>query len=958
MSKLFSTHIQIKTIVLLIGLSALLIALFFQNELSTNQVNQLNNAQIKERFGNLPLSFEENRGQTDKSVRFISRGAGYKLYLTDKEAVLDLSGATLALKLIGSQPDSMVEGLEPLPGASNYLIGDDPRGWRTNIPNYSRVHYREVYPGVNLVYYGNQRQLEYDFVVEPHADPNQINLALEGAAQIKIDERGDLLAAVGNEKLRMRKPYVYQDVKGARRQIAGSYLINDKGLVGFQIGDYDPEHRLIIDPVLDYSTYLGGSGTDIGYGIAVDQRGNVYVTGQTGSLNFPTRNPFDSTLDGATDAFVIKLNPAGNALVFATYIGGRNPGDRGWAIAADKAGNVYFTGETNSLNFPVVNAAQPVFRGNGDAFVAKLNIEGNVLLYSTYLGGSFFDAAYALAIDRFDNVYVTGRTDSNNFPIKNAAQPQLRGLRDVLVTRLDADGALVYSTYLGGEPATPGGRDEETGYGIALDALQNVYVTGFTNSPTFPTVNPIQPVFGGVEDAFVAKINANDSAIVYSTFIGGGRVDNARSIAVDSFGNAYVTGYTVSLDFPQINPLQPGYGGNIDGFVAKLNAAGNELIYSTYFGGSSAENNGLISENIPSCAIAVDNFGNAYITGKTESPNLPIINAVQGTFRGNNDAFIAKIDPVGTALIYSTFLGSTFIGDTGFEERGLGITVDNLGSAYVTGQVLKNDFPIINAVQNNYGGGLSDAFIVKISTPDITTIAPVSAASFYGAAHAAESIVAVFGTNLANATETASGLPLPMTLLGASVTVRDNIGVERFAPLFFVSPNQINFQMPTGTPEGKATITVTNGQNPNVSATVWVNNVAPALFSANANGQGVPAAFALRVKADGAQTFEPVAQFNNLGQFIPLPIDLGPESDQVFLILFGAGFRHHSSLSEVKAQIGGVDAPVLFAGPQGIFVGEDQINLLVPRSLAGRGEVQLTLTIDGMIANPVTINVR
>jgi uncharacterized protein (TIGR03437 family) len=955
MSKFLPTHSPAVKLITSIGFIALFLALVTPNETS---IDHLDRTQIKERFGNLPLSFEENRGQADASIRFISHVAGYKLYLTNRKALMDWSGARLTLNVIGSKTDSKAEGWNALPGKSNYFIGDDPNNWRTDIPNYSSVRYREVYPGVDLIYYGNQRQLEYDFVVEPRADPAQIGLALDGADKIELDKEGDLLVAVGDQQLRMRKPYVYQDVDGERRQIAGRYLIDRGNLIRFQLGDYDPDHRLIIDPVLDYSTYLGGGGTDVGYGIAVDQAGNVYVTGQTGSLNFPTKNPFDSTLDGASDAFVVKLNATGTALVFATYIGGRNPGDRGWAIAVDKAGNVYFTGETNSLNFPTVNAAQPIFRGNGDAFVAKLNIGGNVLLYSTYLGGSFFDGAYSIALDRFDNAYVTGRTDSANFPIKNAMQPQIRGQRDVFVTRLDADGGMVYSTYLGGEAPTAGDRDEETGYGIALDALQNVYIAGFTNSPTFPTVNAIQPAFGGVEDAFITRLNAADASISYSTFLGGSRVDNARGVAVDSFGNAYITGYTVSLDFPQVNPLQPGYGGNIDAFVAKVNASGSALIYSSYFGGSSAENNGLISENIPSCAIAVDNFGNAYLTGKTESPNLPVINAVQGTFRGVNDAFIAKVDPVGTALIYSTFLGSTFIGDNGFEERGLGIAVSGFGVAYVTGQVLKNDFPIVNAAQKDFGGGLSDAFIVRLSTPDLTTIAPVSAASFYGAAHAAESIVAVFGTGFAAGTQPASGLPLPMTMLGASVTVKDFNGVDRFAPLFFVSPNQINFQMPAGTPEGKATITVTTAQNANLSTTVWVNNVAPALFSANANGQGVPAAFALRVKADGSQSYEPVAQFNNLGQLAPLPIDLGPESDQVYLILFGAGLRNRSSLANVKAQIGGVDAPVFFAGPQGEYVGQDQVNLLIPRSLAGRGETQLILRVDGMIANPVTINVR
>ncbi|MCI0337036.1 MAG: SBBP repeat-containing protein [Acidobacteria bacterium] len=920
----------------------------------------------------LPLSFEENRGQADGSVRFFSRGPGYKFYLTRKEMLLELpdaksamrneidkpSRSTLALRPVGSKSDSQIEGLNMLAGKSNYFIGNNPREWRTDIPHYSHVRYREVYSGIDLIYYGNRRQLEYDFVLAPQADPGQIKIAFEGAKQIQSDEHGNLLVDIEDRRLLMRKPFIYQEVDGARRAIKGSYLVDERSQIRFQIGDYNPDYRLVIDPVLDFSTYLGGIGTDIGYGIAVDQSGNIYVTGQTSSPDFPVKNPFNSMINGATDAFVIKLNPSGTALIFSTYIGGRNPGDRGWAIAVDKAGNVYFTGETNSLNFPLVNPVQPTFRGNGDAFVAKLNIEGDVLLYSTYLGGLFFDSAYSITLDRFDNAYITGRTDSNNFPVKNALQAQLRGQRDAFVAKLNPDGALVYATYLGGEPATTGGLEEESGYGIALDVLQNIYVTGLTTSPNFPTINAYQPSFGGVEDAFITKINEAGTAIIYSTYLGGSRVDNARDIAVDTFGNAYVTGFTVSLDFPQVNPLQPGYGGNIDGFVSKLSASGDSLVYSTYLGGDGAENNGLLLENITSCAIEVDNFGCAYVTGKTESSNFPLIGAIQTTLQGNHDAFISKIDPSGSGLIYSTYLGSSFTGDTGFEERGLAIKVDNFGTAYITGQVLASGFPTAQPLQSSYGGGLSDAFIAKISTPDLVTISPVSAASFYGAAHATESIVAVFGANLAGGIDVASGLPLPTTLLGTSVMVTDSNGAERPASLFFVSPTQINFQIPAGTAIGRTTVTVSTGQPTKLSTTICVNNVAPGLFSANSNGQGVPAALIFRVKEDGTQSFEPVAQFNNQDRFIPIPIDLGPETDQVFLILFGSGLRNRSSLTNIVAHIGGIDVPVLFVGAVEAFVGEDQINLRLPRSLVGRGEVAVSMTVDGMIANPVSISIR
>jgi uncharacterized protein (TIGR03437 family) len=982
MTRQFFSRSRVSILMLAIGIGALLaasdssVSSRWQNHLQINARPSIetSRARINESFGRLPLGFEANRGQTDQAAQFVARGPAYTLYLSSSEVILATRKSqpaipesqsairnpqsAIRMKLLDAFPNSLAEPTDSLPGKSNYFIGNDRGKWRTDIPNYSRVRYRNVYPGVDVVYYGNQGRLEYDFVVAPRSDPSRIKFSLEGQDKLELDAQGDLLVGVDGEQVRLRKPVVYQESNGSQQQIEGSFIIGDHNRVGFRIGDYDAGQPLIIDPIVDYSTFFGGANTDIAYGIAVDQAGAVYLTGQTSSLDFPTKNPFASTLNGANDAFVMKLNPQGNAVVFSTYIGGRNPGDRGWAIAVDRAGNIYFTGETTSLNFPTMNAAQPNFRGTVDAFAAKLSIEGNVLLYSTYLGGSLADVAYSLALDPFDNAYLTGRTESQNFPTKNPLQPGLRGQRDAFVLKLSADGEIVFSTYLGGEPATPGGRDEEAGYGIALDPLQNIYLTGFTSSPNYPQVNPIQRGFGGVEDAFVTKLNPTASAIIYSTFLGGIRADNGRGIAVDALGNACVIGYTVSSDFPRANAFQPLYGGNGDAFVAKLNAAGAALIYSTFLGGNGDENSGLASDITPSCAIAVDSLGYAYVTGKTGSQNFPVARAIQSGLQGDTDAFIARLDPAGSALIHSTYLGSTFTGATGFDERGLGIAVDRNGSVYVTGQMLKSDFLTIAPVQNAYGGGLSDAFITKLSAPDIVNIAPVSAASFNGAALAPESIVAAFGPGLAGGTEIATTVPLPTSLLGASVKVKDRAGVERASPLFFVSPNQINFQIPPGTATGKATITVSNPQNTNLSATVWIESVAPGLFAANANGQGVAAAVALRVKAGGMQSFEPVAQPDGSGRLVAVPIDLGPETDQVFLILFGTGLRNRSSMDKAAVRIGGIELPVLFAGAQGNFVGQDQINVQLPRNLAGRGEATISVTVDGAIANSVGVNIK
>ncbi len=918
---------------------------------------------LQTQLSRLPLSFEENRGQAAEDVRFIARQQHCTLYLTEDEARFEMrqqiSGKTktLRVKLARDEDNASVEGLEPLSSKTNYFIGNDPREWRTDIRTFSRVTQRSLRPGVDAIFYGNQRQLEYDFVVSPQADPRQVELAFDGADALKLNEQGDLVIAIADEQMMMRKPVIYQEVNGKRQLIEGGFSIRNQ-IVGFEIGDYDLSSPLVIDPVVDYSTYFGGSGTDIGYGIAVDKLGFVYITGQTGSLNYPTKNPYQAARDGATDAFVTKINPKGSTVVFSTYFGGRNPGDRGSSIAVDQAGNIYLAGETNSLNFPTANAANPIFRGNVDAFVTKFNIEGNVLLYSTFLGGTFSDVAFGIAVDRFDNAYVTGRTLSSNFAVKNAMQPTLKGQQDVFVAKFSPDGEIVYSTYLGGELSQTTGRDEEAGYGITVDALQNAYITGFTTSPGFPTVGAIQPNFGGVEDVFIAKLNAAGSALVYSTFLGGDRAEEAKQIALDPLGNAYVTGYTFSLNFPTVNALQKNYGGSVDAFVTKINATGSAIIYSTFLGGTGSENTGLIADNTPVGGIAVDSLGYAYITGKTESANFPVARAVQPALHGDNDAFVAKIDPAGSELIYSTFLGSTFTGDNGFDERGLDIAVDSAGSAYIVGQVLKNDFLTVMPAQATFGGGLSDVFITKISASDIPTIATVSAASFTSGSVAPEEIVAAFGVNLASGIEIASNTPLPTSLLGTTIKLKDNLNVEALAPLFFVSPGQVNFQIPKGLASGKATVTITNAQNASVSATVLIEKTAPGLFSANASGKDVAAAILLRVKADGTQLYEPMAQFVQ-GKFVPLPIDFGPNlgsaSDQLYLLLFGSGWRGRSSEQAVKAQIGSVSIPVIYAGVQGDFVGEDQINLQLPRSLAGKGEQIVSVTVDGQLANLVTV---
>ena len=537
-----------------------------------------------------------------------------------------------------------------MPGKSNYFIGNDPAKWRTNVPTYAKVKYQNVYRGIDLVYYGNPQQLEYDFVVAPSADPKAISLDVaairsssDGGRRARgvdqkrrIDGNGDLVIQAGEDEVRLHKPVVYQTAanRGAegspRHFVDGHYLLKGDDRVSFEVASYDPRKTLVIDPVLVYSTYLGGSNVDEGSGIAVDSAGNAYVTGLTGSVDFPTASPLQASSGGQQDAFVAKLNPGGSALLYSTYLGG-GTFDSGSGIAVDSAGNAYITGVTGSANFPTASPFQAVLRGFEDVFVAKLNPTGSALLYSTYLGGSSdeqTEGGEGIAVDSAGNAYITGVTGSANFPTASPFQAALSGSEDAFVAKLNPTGsALVYSTYLGGS----GG---EKGSGIAVDSAGNAYVTGLTGSFDFPTAGPFQAVLSGSEDAFVTKLNPTGSALVYSTYLGGSSNEGGNGIAVDFSGNAYVTGQTTSTNFPTANPLQPSAGGEQDAFVAKLNPSGSALVYSTYLGGSGGETGN---------GIAVDSTGNAYVTGNTTSTNFPTVNPLQGVLGGIANAFVAKI---------------------------------------------------------------------------------------------------------------------------------------------------------------------------------------------------------------------------------------------------------------------------------------------------------------------------
>jgi len=557
-------------------------------------------AAARETYGKLPLSFEANRGQTAPSAQFLAHGVGYSLFLTgngavfimsrrDKQAINSaLSRATtkttvLRMNLVGANSVSAAEGLDEQAGKANYFIGNDSAKWQVNIPTFGRVQYKNVYSGIDLTYYGNQRQLEYDFIVAPKADYKQIELDFKGAKKVEIERAsGDLLLHTRLGVMREHQPKVYQEVNGARQEIPGWYVMRGHGRVGFEVGEYDTSAPLIIDPVLVYSTYLGGSGADQGNGIAVDSSGNAYVIGTTTSTNFPTANAIQGTFGGGSfgDAFVTKLNAAGTALVYSTYLGGSSL-DQGNGIAVDSSGNAYLTGLTSSTNFPTVNPVQSANGGTSDAFIAKINSAGSAIVYSTYLGGGNSDDGVGIAVDSSGNAYVAGETQSTNFPTVNPFQSAYGGGRDGFVTKINAAGsAYVYSTYLGGS-------SDDAIKSIALDSAGNAYVAGATASTNFPTATPIQPAnaAAGGYNCFVTKINAAGSALVYSTYLGGsGGFDVATGIAVDSSGDAYITGVTVSTDFPTANAFQGTHAtdsGVNDAFVTKIRDASQLLNIST-----------------------------------------------------------------------------------------------------------------------------------------------------------------------------------------------------------------------------------------------------------------------------------------------------------------------------------------------------------------------------------------
>jgi hypothetical protein len=655
---------------------------------------------VVEGFDRLPLRFEPS-ADPGGSARYVARGPGYVLSLASTEMVLWLGGGNaspLRVKLLRSRPDADVEGLEELPGTSNYFIGNDPAKWRTNVTGFGKVRFSGVYPGIDLVYYGRGSELEYDFRIAPGADPTLVRLGFEGARDLREDGEGNLVAALDDGEVVKSCPRVYEEDGTRTQAVRGRWVRHGKSEAGFEVGPYDASRVLVIDPVLSYSTYLGGGDVDEAYAIAVDAAGSAYVTGWTHSTDFPADNPPPSPT-AFYDVVVTKLSPSGTSLVYSTYLGGLTQTEIGHGIAVDGSGSAYVTGWTASEDFPTVNPFQTC-HSNTDMFVAKLSPSGTSLVYSTCLGGSDGDFGRGIAVGPLGGAYVTGWTHSTDFPVLNPIQTR-QGRADVVVAKLAPSGnALAYSTYLGGS-------DDDYAMGIATDASGSAYVTGLSYSTDFPTQNAYQ-LDQPFADAFVTKLSPSGTSLVYSTYLGGYANDFGSAIAVDASGSAYVTGQTRSPNFPSVTPYQRDIA-YWDAFVTKLSPSGTSLGYSTFLGGFDVDEGH---------AIAVDGAGSAYVTGTTSTSDFPTASPFQ-LYQGLGDAFVTKLLPSGSGLEYSTYLGGSNT------DEVAAIAVDASGNAYVAGRTYSTDFPTRTPYQTDQP--MVDAFVTKLEPPppmDFFTLAP------------------------------------------------------------------------------------------------------------------------------------------------------------------------------------------------------------------------------------------
>ena len=833
------------------------------------------------------LTFQENEGQTDTQVKYVANGYGYELFLTEQEAVMALrqpsarltarsrrvprlrenvhnaKTSVVRLRLDGANKNAEVTGLDRLPGGVNYFIGKDPKNWRTGVPSFSEVKYHDVYPGVDLVFYGNQRRLEYDLVVAPGADPSKIAFDINGATSLQVNAKGNLVMRLAKSEVELEKPTVYQERDGKRTEIAGNYVISGDERVGIAISNYDSTRALVIDPVLDYSTFLGGSADDMGNGIAVDKNGNAYVAGTTMSTDFPTTATAHQGAPPKSTpaAFVTELNPTGKApLVNSTYLSG-SVGEQANAIAVDAAGNIYVAGETFSTDFPTTASAfnqNLASNPSGTAFLSVIN--GSTLVYSTYLGGTAGDFANGVAADANGQAYIAGAAFPSSFTIPGTAGTFANTLTNAagsgFLARIDTtksgSASLIYYTFLTGTgtglPGEPG-TSADVAQAIAVDTNQNAYTTGYTTSSDFPTTATgfVQKPFNGAANGvvFVTEINTattGAASLVYSGYLAGPTAaknlgDFGFGIALGPNNVAYVDGTSTSSDFPTtagaFQTTIPSTNGAA--FVSLINTGASgtaSLTYSTFFGGTNGET---------ATGIAVDATGNAYASGNTASADLPVTPGAFQPMRLNNngpgDGFVLKLNPGGNGMadrLYATYLGGSGdgAGDTDFVA---GIAIDSNNNGYLTGQAISADFPHTGGVFQTALNGPSDAFVTELGLVATLSISPNPVA---------------FGTQLINVPST------PMT-----VTVTNNSNGTLPTVFTVVGTNAADF-VATPTAAGGCGATLAAGASctigvvftPTVaaaeSATLQIANGASAPFTTLLTGTGTATGdFSLTVPA-------------------------------------------------------------------------------------------------------------
>ena len=661
------------------------------------------------RWADATTSFEANVGQAPPEVRFIGRDASGFVCLTSDGATF-FSGcvetAPIDMVLAGSNPLEP-HGLDRRPGQTNRLLGRDSSGWLLSIPTFDRVLCREVYPGVDLVFHADRLELEFDFHVSPGVNASQIRMCFPGMRDCRMGRRGNVvLEGAGGQTFCLRRPLAWQVARGQRRIVACDYVLTRAGHVTFRLGPYDTTRELVIDPVLAYSTYLGG-GNDSWVAVAVDGTGSAYVVGSTfvggfrGAHNLRRRR---LAFGGASRTmFVAKLDPSGAAMSYVTYLGGKGV-DQPRGIAVDRQGQAYIVGHTASSDFPCVSAVQNAYGGpaatwgSGDAFVVKLGTNGAKLVYSTYLGGSHNDGANGVAVDADGNAFVTGFTLSDDFPTRSGFQNRRKSGEDAFVAKLDPTGSrLLYSTYLSGSK-------HERARAIALDGAGHAYVAGWTESADFPTADAHQSELRGGSDAFVVKLSPMGTSLTYSTYFGGSATEEGLGVCVDRVGHVVLVGTTWSTDFPIVNGQQSKIGGRAgmggDGFVAKFDPAGRELLYATYLGG--------YWHDAVTGGVVTDGSGSIYVAGVTKSGDFPTAGALQGKFGGSSDGFVAFLPPGGDALTFSTYVGGKYA------DRIDGIAVDPAGFVYVVGTSESADFPTVRALQPSRGRRGRNTILAKI----------------------------------------------------------------------------------------------------------------------------------------------------------------------------------------------------------------------------------------------------